>query len=78
MSEQEKKPRFSIGTRQCGLLLGGIGAAVALCLILFGFWNTLLIALLFGGGYFIGACDHKTALLKTVINKLFPSKENKA
>lgn len=75
MSEQEKKAGLRIGTRECGLCMGGIGAAIALGLILFGFWNTLLIAVLFGAGYFIGACDHKTELLKTLINKLFPSKE---
>ena len=75
MSEQEKKSRFQIGPRECGMLLGGIGAAIALCLILFGFWNTLLIAALFGAGYFIGACDHRAETMKTIINKLFPSKE---
>ena len=75
MSEPEKKSKFRVGTRACGMLLGAIGAAVALCLILFGFWSTLLIAALFALGYFIGACDHKIELLKTIINKLFPSKE---
>lgn len=70
----DDQKRFSIGTKECGLLCGGIGALVALALILFGFWKTLLIAALFAAGYFIGACDHKMSTLKTILNRLFPPK----
>lgn len=72
--ENDPKSCFHIGTNECGLVCGIIGAVIALALILFGFWNTVLIAALFAVGYFIGACDHKDALIKTLINKLFPPK----
>ena len=69
-----QSPFFKVGTRECGLLCGGIGALLALCLLLFGFWGTLLILALFGLGYFMGLCNNKANFFKTVINKLFPPK----
>ncbi|MDD3334147.1 MAG: DUF2273 domain-containing protein [Eubacteriales bacterium] len=74
MERQNNESSFKIGTKTCGYLFGGIGAAIALCLILFGFWQTILIALLFAVGYFIGSCNHKVELLKGIINKVAPPK----
>lgn len=66
--------RFEIGTPACGLLCAAIGIAVALCLIFFGFWKTLLILVLAGFGYFCGACDQKTELFKKTIDRIVPKK----
>lgn len=74
MMDEKMKRCFQVGTRECGLLCGALGAVIALMLMLFGFWGTLFIAVLFGAGYFFGVCDHKAALIKTAINKLFPPK----
>jgi uncharacterized membrane protein len=57
------KKWFQLGTQQCGILCGLIGVLVALCFIFFGFWRTLLIALLFVVGYAVGAYGNKAAAL---------------
>ncbi len=65
---------FTIGTKQCGLLLGAGGAAIAFMLIFLGFFKTLLVCFLFGVGYWLGARSDKTNFIKRSINKLFPPK----
>ncbi len=65
---------FTPGTPQCGLAFGVVGIAVAFMLLFLGFWKTLFVALLFAGGYFMGACSNKVQMLKNGINKLFPPK----
>lgn len=71
---EQNSPFFKIGTRECGMLCAALGALLALSLILFGFWSTLLIAALAAVGFFIGASKNKLNLCKTVINRLFPPK----
>ena len=66
--------RWKIGTPQCGILCGVIGALIALMLLYMGFWRTLFVALLAAIGYFIGANENKGEALKNVINKCFPPK----
>lgn len=61
---QKLKKWFQLGTRQCGILCGLIGALVALCFIFIGFWRTLLIAALFVVGYAVGAYGNKASALK--------------
>ena len=74
MDSQNKNNWFTIGTPQCGLLVGFAGIAIALMLILLGFWNTVLVALLFAIGYWAGSCESKSSVIKQLINKLFPPK----
>ena len=40
----------------------------------FGFWETVLVALMCALGVFLGAVKDKSAFCKRVINKLFPPK----
>ena len=67
---------FQIGTPQCGIALGLIGVIVAFMLLFLGFWRTLLVAALFGVGYFFGASANKGETVKKAINRLFPPKND--
>lgn len=66
--------KFRVGTPLCGILFGVVGALIALMLLFLGFWRTLLVAVLFAAGYFVGAVKNKTEVLKALINKWFPPK----
>jgi uncharacterized membrane protein len=74
MDNQNGNGWFTVGTMRCGLLLGMAGAAVAFMLIFLGFFKTLLVAVLFTLGYWIGARSDKAAVIKSTINRLFPPK----
>ena len=74
MEKQNGGGWFTIGTTQCGVLLGLTGAAIAFMLIFLGFFKTLLVAVLFAMGYWIGAKSNKTVFIKNTINRLFPPK----
>jgi uncharacterized membrane protein len=74
MENQNGNRWFTIGTTQCGLLIGGIGVVLAFLLIFIGFWNTLLVAALFVLGYWIGAIEGKSNTIKNTINRMFPPK----
>ena len=64
--------KWKIGTPQCGIICGAIGALIALMLLFLGFWRTVFVAVLFGLGYFIGSSKDKAESVKRVINKAFP------
>jgi len=66
--------KWKIGTPQCGLICGVIGALIALMLLFLGFWRTVFVAILFGAGYFIGSSKDKAESVKRMINKFFPPK----
>lgn len=74
MDERKCSDFFTIGTPQCGLLMGLAGVALAFLLIFVGFWKTLLIALFFVGGFALGACGKKAETMKKLINRMFPPK----
>ena len=74
MDNQNGNDWLKIGTVRCGLLLALCGMVLALLLIVLGFWNTLLVAVLAAVGYWIGAFDNKSAMVKNTINRLFPPK----
>ena len=65
------------GTPACGLILGTILVVLGALVMWIGFWKTLLLALLFALGYFLGAIDKKKECLKTTANRLIPEKEIK-
>lgn len=67
--------KFRIGTPMGGILLGCMGALLALLLLFLGFWRTLLVTAFFAVGYFLGAVEHKSEVLKAWINKHFPPKD---
>ena len=67
--------KFQMGTPECGIALGVLGAVIALMILFLGFWRTAFVALLFAAGYFIGAVANKGEAVKEGINKIFPPKD---
>ena len=65
------------GTPACGLILGTVLVVLGTLVMWIGFWKTLVLALLFALGYFLGAIDKKKEFLKNTANKLIPEKEIK-
>ena len=65
------------GTPACGLILGTVLVVLGALVMWIGFWKTLLLALLFALGYFLGAIDKKKEFLKNTANRLIPEKEIK-
>ena len=65
------------GTPACGLILGTVLVVLGALVMWIGFWKTLVLALLFAMGYFLGAIDKKKEFLKNTANKLIPEKEIK-
>ena len=65
------------GTPACGLILGTILVVLGALVMWIGFWKTLVLALLFALGYFLGAIDKKKEFLKNTANRLIPEKEIK-
>lgn len=61
---------FQVGTPQCGILFGLVGVLLALSLIFFGFWKTVLIVLFFGLGYVLGAFRNKKAFVEATISTM--------
>lgn len=69
--------KLKMGTPAMGIAvgLGLVGFAVLIMLI--GFWKALILAALFGIGYFIGTVDNKQEFIKDAANKIIPAKEAK-
>ncbi|HML48858.1 MAG TPA: DUF2273 domain-containing protein [Clostridia bacterium] len=64
---------FRPGTTACAVLCSILGIAVALSLLLIGFWKTLLLSACFGVGWFLGAVKDKPAFFRQLINRWFRS-----
>ena len=58
MQESNQK-KLQVGTPLCGIVFGLVGVIIALSLSYLGFWKTLLILVLFGIGYVLGAFGNK-------------------
>ena len=50
---------------------------VGILLVTFGFWKTVLVALLTGIGYYVGSSENIESSIKALINKLFPPSDKK-
>ena len=58
-------------------LLRGCAKPPPLRMMLIGFWKTLILAVLFAVGYFLGTVENKSEFMKNAANKLIPDKEAK-
>ena len=65
------------GTPACGLICGAVLAVLGALVMWIGFWKTLVLALLFALGYFLGGVEKKKDFLKGSVNKVIPDKEIK-
>ena len=68
---------FRRGTPGFGIVLGAALAALGALVMLIGFWKALILAVLFGAGYFLGTVENKSEFVKNAANKLIPDKEAK-
>ena len=73
-NQTQKNNWLEVGTPRCGIVFGLVGVLVAVLLMVIGFWKTLFIAVMFAAGFVLGAINHKTAFIKSFINRLFPPK----
>ena len=67
--------KFKRGTPAFGILLGILFVVAGLLWMKLGFWRTVLLAVLFAAGYFIGVVENKTQALKDVVNRAIPDKK---
>ena len=65
------------GTPGFGILLGAALVALGALVMIIGFWKTLVLAVLFGIGYFLGTVENKSEFMKNAANRLIPDKEAK-
>ena len=65
------------GTPGFGILIGTCLVALGVLVMLIGFWKTLILAALFGIGYFLGTVENKSEFMKNAANRLIPDKEAK-
>lgn len=77
----EKKPTgffesvYRIGTPECAIFFAVIAMVLAILFLAFGFWNTVLVALIMLAGAFLGGVKDKKQWLKNLINRLVPDKK---
>ena len=64
------------GTPAFGIITGLLFVSAGVLFMTIGFWKTLLIAVLFGLGYFIGAISNKEKFIKETVNRVIPEKKN--
>ena len=64
------------GTPACGLFCAVVGVIVGCMVLLLGFWNTVLLALLAALGAFIGGVKNKPAAIKRFINRVLPARDD--
>ena len=67
---------FKKGTPAFGVLLGCVFVGVAALIMWIGFWRTLLLAVLFCAGYFLGAVDKKGEYVREAVGRVIPEKKN--
>lgn len=65
------------GTPGFGIFVGAALVALGALMMIIGFWKTLVLAVLFGIGFFLGTVENKSEFLKNAANKLIPDKEAK-
>ena len=70
-----KKPKM--GTPMMGVAVGAALVAIAVLIMLIGFWKALLLLVLFGIGYFVGTVENKQEFIKEAANRIIPAKEAK-
>ena len=77
MSEKMKaftENMLKVGTPECAIFCGVTALAVAVFILLLGFWQTVLVAALLLLGVFVGGVKDKKNWLRNVVNRLFPAR----
>ena len=75
---ENKKSKFlTAGTQECALLCAFLGLLIAVLLLTVGFWKTLMLALFFLCGLFIGGVRDKKACISNLIDRWFGKRVEK-
>ena len=69
--------KLKIGTPAMGVACGTALVAVAVLIMIIGFWKTLILLVLFGIGFFLGTVENKQEFVKDAVNRVVPAKEAK-
>ena len=80
MTDRQKaflKKMTKVGTPECAIFCGAAALVFMLLVFAFGFWQTLLLALIVALGAFVGGVQDKKTWLRNTVNKLFPPKNDK-
>lgn len=65
---------LKMGSTAMGIFLGCVLAAAGALAMLIGFWRVVLLACLFGIGYFVGTIDNIGKFVKENVNRMIPDK----
>lgn len=63
------------GTPAFGILMGLVFMTCGALVMWIGLWRTLILALLFGIGFFIGGVKDKTGFVKGTVERVVPEKK---
>ena len=66
---------FKRGTPAFGVLLGVLFLSCGALVMWIGFWRTLVLAVLFAAGYFLGAVEDKSGFVKNTVDRVVPDKK---
>ena len=69
--------KLKMGTPMMGVACGITLVAIAVLIMVIGFWKTLILLALFGIGFFLGTVENKQEFVKDAVNKVIPPKETK-
>ena len=75
-TREQMKNLLKIGTPECAIFMGFIGLVLGVLFLLLGFWRTLLVAAIVLVFAFIGGVRDKKKFLGSLINRLFPPKND--
>ena len=67
---------FHRGSPVFGLFLGLLLALLGALVMTIGFWKTLILALLFAVGFFLGSVADKQGFIKKTANRIIPAKDD--
>ena len=67
---------FKWGTPAFGVFLGAVFVLFGALVMWIGFWKTLILAVLFAAGYFVGAVRDKSDFVKLTVDRVVPENRN--
>jgi uncharacterized membrane protein len=71
------KNKLKMGTTSMGIIIGLCLVCAGALVMVIGFWKTLVLALLFLVGFFVGSVENKQAFMKNAANRIIPEKDAK-
>ncbi len=66
--------KLKLGTPAMGIAIGAVLVAAGALVMVIGFWKVLILACLFGIGYFIGTIENFGEFVRGTANKIIPDK----